>query len=63
MQVINFEFETQYGKFADAIHLPDDHTLTAADIEAMKQQRLDNWLAVVTAPPVEEPPAEEQPQE
>ena len=29
-----------------------------AEIEAMKQQRFDNWLAVVTAPPVEEPPQE-----
>ena len=34
-----------YGTFADAIHLPDDHTLTDADIEAMKQQRFDNWVA------------------
>jgi hypothetical protein len=48
---IDFSFDTQYGKFADAIVLPDDHTLTDAEIEAMKQQRLDNWIAVVTAPP------------
>jgi hypothetical protein len=48
---INFSFDTQYGKFADALHLPDDHTLTDAEIEAMKQQRLDNWIAVITAPP------------
>jgi len=48
---IDFSFDTQYGKFADALHLPDDHTLTDAEIEAMKQQRLDNWVAVITAPP------------
>jgi len=47
---IDFSFDTQYGKFADALHLPDDHTLTDAEIEAIKQQRLDNWIAVVTAP-------------
>jgi len=47
---IDFSFDTQYGKFADAIVLPDDHTLTDAEIEAMKQQRLDNWIAVLTTP-------------
>ena len=39
---IDFSFETQYGKFADAIVLPDDHTFSEVEIEAMKQQRLDN---------------------
>lgn len=53
---IDFEFDTKFGKFADALHLPDDHNLTAEEIEAMKQQRLDNWLAIVDAPP----PVEEQ---
>jgi hypothetical protein len=51
---IDFSFETQYGNFCDAIHLPDDHNLTDAEIEAMKQQRLDNWIAIVSAPSVEE---------
>lgn len=45
---IDFSFDTQYGKFADAIHLPDDHGMSEIEIEAMKQQRLDNWLAIVT---------------
>lgn len=52
---IDFEFETAHGKFADALHLPDDHTLTDDEIQAMKQQRVDNWIAVVTAPPAEAP--------
>jgi len=61
---IDFEFETAHGIFRDALHLPDNHTLTDDEIQAMKQQRVDNWIAVVTAPPVEEvieeaPPAEE----
>jgi len=47
---IDFEFETQYGKFSDALHLPEDHGLSDADIEAMKQQRLANWLAVIETP-------------
>jgi len=51
---IDFTFDTSYGTFCDAIVLPDDHTLTDDEIEAMKQQRLNNWIAVVTAPSVEE---------
>jgi len=48
--VINFQFDTKYGAFKDAIHLPENHTYTNDDIEAMKQTRLDNWIAIVTAP-------------
>jgi hypothetical protein len=47
---IDFEFETQYGKFADALWLSEDHTLTVDEIEALKQQRLTNWLAVIESP-------------
>lgn len=55
---IDFEFDTPHGVFRDALHLPDDHTFTDAEIDAMKQQRVDNWVAIVTAPPAEETPAE-----
>ena len=55
---IDFYFDTQYGKYADAIVLPDDHTLTEPEIEDMKQQRLDNWIAIVTYVPTEEELAE-----
>jgi hypothetical protein len=55
---IDFFFDTQYGKFCDALHLPDDHTFTDAEIQAMKQQRLDNWIDAITAQPSEEQPAE-----
>jgi hypothetical protein len=50
---IDFEFDTSHGKFRDALHLPDNHGLSDAEIEAMKVQRRDNWIAVVEAPPVE----------
>ena len=50
---IDFSFDTQFGKFADALHLPDDHGMSDADIEAMKQQRLDNWLAIVNPAPAD----------
>lgn len=48
---IVFEFTTKYGVFRDALHLPEDHAFTEEEINAMKQQRLDNWLCVVENPP------------
>jgi hypothetical protein len=52
---VRFEFEKMHGDivFRDAITLPSDHTLTESDIEAMKQERFDNWVAIITAPPPE----------
>lgn len=55
---IDFEYDTPHGVFRDALHLPDDHGFSDIEIEAMKQQRRDNWIAIVTAPPVEEPAPE-----
>jgi len=37
--------------FRDALYLPDDHTFSDAELEAMKQARFDNWYAAVTAIP------------
>lgn len=48
---IDFEFDTQYGKFSDALYLPDDHEFSDTEIAAMQQQRLSNWLAILSAPP------------
>ena len=48
---IDFSFPSQYGTFADALVLDDDHGLTQDEINAMQQQRFDNWVAVITAPP------------
>lgn len=59
---IDFSFDTPHGKFSDALHLPDDHNLSEAQVQAMKEQRRDNWIAAVTAPPVEES-GEDVPQE
>lgn len=55
MQII-FEFQTPFGPFCDALYLPEDHGLSEEQVEAMKQERLDNWLAVVnpTVTPEEE---------
>jgi hypothetical protein len=51
---IRFTFETEYGLFSDALHLDEGHTFTDDEIEAMKQERLANWIAVIEAPPTEE---------
>ena len=48
MQII-FEFPSAYGTFRDALNLPDDHGLSEAELTAMKQARLENWLAHIEA--------------
>jgi len=58
MVKIDFHFDTPHGVFRDALHLPDDHGFTEAEIQAMKEQRRDNWIAVVNAPPTPEPDPE-----
>lgn len=52
---VEFEFETPYGTFRDALYLPEDHTYTEEQIAAMKQERLDNWIFAVENPPAPEP--------
>lgn len=44
---IDFEFTKDGLTFRDALHLPDDHGLSGAQIEAMKQARFDKWWAIV----------------
>jgi hypothetical protein len=60
--VIDFVITQNNYTFSDALILPDDHTFTDVELEAMKQARLDNWIAAITAP-VEEVPVEEVPVE
>lgn len=52
MQIV-FEFETKYGPFSDALYLDEDHTFTEAEVEAMKQERLTNWITMLESPPTE----------
>lgn len=47
MITIDFEADTVYGKYRDAIVLPDDHTLTEAEIEQLKSTRVSNWVSFV----------------
>jgi len=49
---IDFEFETPYGKFRDALNLPDNHSYTKEELQLMKEKRRDNWIAIITNPPL-----------
>ena len=50
---IDFEMTDGLYIYRDALWLPEGHTLTDAEVEQMKQQRFDRWIAVITAAPVE----------
>jgi len=54
MVKIDFEFDSPYGKYADAIVLLDGQTMTDAEIEAMKQDRYKQWLAFIETSSVQE---------
>jgi len=45
-------------KDALVMRVSDYDSFTPEQIIAMKQARYDNWIAIVTAPPVEEPPSD-----
>lgn len=61
MVQIIFEFQTQYGVFRDALYLPEDHGLTGAEIDALKQERVNNWVAFVTPKDPVEPVEPQEP--
>lgn len=50
---IDFEFDSQFGVYKDALYLPENHTYSEEEINAMKQERFDNWCVVITAPPID----------
>jgi len=51
MTKIEFEVATKHGIYRDALYLPVDHTYSEADIEAMQNERVQNWIAIIEAPP------------
>lgn len=51
---VDFEFQTKYGKFSDAIWYPDDAPMSDEEIEAEKQRRLNNWIAIIENPAPQE---------
>lgn len=51
---IPFEITDGIYTLADALWLADDNILTEVEIEAMKQQRFDNFVTLITTPPIDE---------
>jgi hypothetical protein len=49
MVKIDFELDSEFGKYRDAIVLEDGHGLSDEQINEMKQQRLANWTAAIVA--------------
>lgn len=60
---IEFEMVKDDLVFKDAIVLPDDHTMSDIEIEAMKKKRFDDWYLFINTPQedelVQEQPSEE----
>lgn len=52
---IDFEFQTQYGVYRDALYFDDDKVPDQATITAMQSERLNNWIYAVENPPAPEP--------
>jgi hypothetical protein len=58
MITINFEI----NGYKDALLLADDHAMTDAEIEALKQQRYNKWYAIISDPnpqQIDDQPSEE----
>jgi hypothetical protein len=55
-----FEMGEEPHVLKDALVMrPQDYeALTPDEIQAMKQRRYDNWIAIITAPAVEETPSD-----
>jgi hypothetical protein len=48
---IDFEIQTNYGMYRDALYFPDDQVPNDSEIEAMKQARVANWIDFILNPP------------
>jgi hypothetical protein len=48
---IDFEIQTNYGMYRDALYFPDDQVPNDSEIEAMKQARVANWVDFILNPP------------
>ena len=52
---LDFEFQTKYGMYRDALHLADDHTFTPEQIIAMQNERVTKWIQTIENPPSNTP--------
>lgn len=52
---IDFEVDTKYGRYRDALYLPEDHGMSDEQISTLQQERVSNWLYAIENPPSVEP--------
>lgn len=45
---IDFSIPTDYGMYKDAIYLEENHNLTEQEINQLKLDRVNSWIALVT---------------
>jgi len=52
MKKIDFEVQTDYGLYRDALYVNED--ISNSDIELMKDERVNNWIYNIENPPPEQ---------
>ncbi len=59
---IRFKVQTDYGEYNDALYYTQAEyvTLKQEDIDKEKQKRVDNWIDIVTHPPIYVEPTQEE---
>jgi hypothetical protein len=48
MPKIDFELMSEYGKYRDAIVLPENHNLSDSEMEAIKNDRFEAWKSHIS---------------
>lgn len=57
---VRFTAETQYGSFADALYFTEAEWAANPDVEAMKQQLIDNYVALMDEMTSQNEPTKEE---
>lgn len=52
---IDFSADTEFGQFCDALYFEDDQVPDESTIEAMKKERVDNFVALIREASSKEP--------
>lgn len=49
MITLYYERETKFGVFRDSLVLPEDHGMSEDQLEALRQNRVNEWIESITA--------------
>lgn len=58
---IDFQFDSKYGMYADALYFEDDAVPADEVIEQMKLDRFNAWIYNIENPPVDPDAPQEEP--